>query len=43
VNIDHDKVNISDVNGLKIELNGTTGIKIRDYAQTKICTLERDM
>jgi hypothetical protein len=42
VNIDHDKVNISDVNGLKIELNKTPGIKIRDYAQTKICTLEWD-
>jgi hypothetical protein len=42
VNVDHDKVSISDVNGLKIEINGTSGIKIRDFAQTKTCTLNWD-
>jgi hypothetical protein len=36
VNINHDKVSISDVNGLVIEPDGTSGVKIRDYANTYI-------
>ena len=36
VNVNDDKVAISDVNGLVIEPDGTAGIKIRDMANTKI-------
>jgi hypothetical protein len=37
IKIEKTSLRISDVNGLVIEPDGTAGVKIRDYAHTKIC------